>query len=145
MRWVTQWGTLRRPQRRAGREDIDLPAGRFLALARSGLAGLVTVLFVGAAHAQTTVGDLERAYTAYQSINDGGQEVRPEDRQRAGFLAGYLDATRERLQQSGRACPKTCRCYAYTALEAALFDAPDPRLPAARWLDEVLIKALPCS
>jgi hypothetical protein len=107
--------------------------------------GLMAVAVLpGLAWAQTTVGDIERGFVARDRINAGLPDVSPGERQRAGFYAGYVDAVRERLAATGQACPNACRCYADTAIESALFDAPDPGQPAAAWLDAVLIRALPC-
>lgn len=87
--------------------------------------------------AQTTVGDLERYFEASRRMLSG-EAIESRLHYQSGFFAGYLEATRERLQAEGAPCLGGCRCRFDTAVEAALLNGIDANRPASAWLAEVL-------
>ena len=93
--------------------------------------------------AQTTVGDLDRYFDAGRRL-ESGEAVTPRIHYQAGFYAGYLEASRERLQNEGESCLGGCRCHFDSAVEASLLGGVDANRPAAPWLAEVLASAARC-
>lgn len=108
--------------------------------ARILVAGLIVILPLAA---ETTVGDIDRYFDAARRLA-AGETVPPRLHNQAGYYAGYLAATRERLLAEGVACPGGCRCGPDAAVEAALLGDFEARQEAVDWLAEVLRRDVDC-